>query len=524
MTNENRPGSGGGAGDAAGAGPTSAHSLSPARSGGNTPVRCQKCGLEATLTPLGVYKCAVCKCHVPTPAVEPKRKASRNGPRPDTLPSYIAGKPPKPVSGADTAQSVPATLGDVEATFRKWLLMPDMGALHFALALVVGHRLSGDPLWGFLVAPPSGAKTEIIRSLEDVPDVFPLSELTARTFASGLQNDKRDPSLLSRLTDDILTLKDFTTILTVYREERQAILAQLREIYDGRFDKAWGTGKELHWTGRLGFIAGVTPIIDQYHAVHQVLGERFTLYRMLPPNRRDTALKALRTRGQETAMRDELRGVVARFFGSLDYHSPPSLPTAFEERLAALADFTARARSGVVRDRGSRELTLAPDPEGPARLVKQLAGLSVGHALICNSPQVREEHFTFVRKVALDCLPQLRLRVIEALRAAGEFLATGKVAEAVRYPTVTVRRHLEDLAALSVVAVNKAGSGHADEWQLTEEARRLLDTVQTVPAESEPDTRGASVPAMSEGGCLDRAPLALPSLPFLPPCLPRRGH
>ena len=428
---------------------------------------------------------------------------------PHTCPSDVAGTLPPSVAGLDTTgsahvdigESDPATLGDVEEAFGRWLLMPDMGGLHFALAVVAGHRIGGDPLWGLLVAPPSGTKTEIIRSLEAVPGVYPLSELTARTFASGLESGKRETSLLPRLSDHILTLKDFTTVLTMHREERQAVLAQLREIYDGRFDKAWGTGKELHWRGRLGFIAGVTPIIDLHHAVHQVLGERFILYRMDQPDRRHMAVRALRGRGREGEMRHELKDVVARFVGSLDYDSPPILPPTFEERLAALADFISRARSGVVRDRFTRDLSLAPEPEAPARLAKQLAALAIGRAMLRAATEVEDADYAFIYRVALDCLPQVRLQVVEALEGANGYLTTSMVAATLGYPTTTARRTLEDLAALGIVTIRKAEArGVADNWRLTDEARTLLGiSTGALPPESELDTKTGSVPATSEG-------------------------
>jgi hypothetical protein len=429
--------------------------------------------------------------------------------RPNTYPSDVAGTVPTSVSGSDTTGSVhpdmeesePATLAEVEETFSRWLLMPDMGGLHFALAVVAGHRIGGDPLWGLLVAPPSGTKTEIIRALESVPGIYPLSELTARTFASGLEGGKRETSLLPRLSDHVLTLKDFTTVLTMHREERQAILAQLREIFDGRFDKCWGTGKELHWRGRLGFIAGVTPIIDLHHAVHQVLGERFILCRLGQPDRRTMAVRALRSRGHEEEMRSELRDVVGRFVASLDISMPPSLPVAFEGRLAALADFVSRARSGVVREPRSRDLTLAPEPEAPARLAKQLANLTVGHAIIRAADDVESIDYAFTYRVALDCLPQIRLQIIDTLEAATNYITTSLVAAKIGYPTTTARRTLEDLAALGIVAVSKADTrGQADNWQLTEEARALLDISTEAPSpESELDIRTGSVPATSEG-------------------------
>ena len=92
--------------------------------------------------------------------------------------------------------------------------------------------------------------------------MLPLSDLTDKTLASGLTPDKGDdPSLLSRLLNAVMVFKDFTTVLEMRREQRAAVLAQLREIYDGRFDKSWGTGKELHWQGRLSVLAGVTSAV-----------------------------------------------------------------------------------------------------------------------------------------------------------------------------------------------------------------------------------------------------------------------
>ena len=55
-----------------------------------------------------------------------------------------------------------------------------------------------------------------------------LSSLTARTFASGLATQEAEPSPLQRLTDHVLVLKDFTTVLELAHDERQGLLAQLR--------------------------------------------------------------------------------------------------------------------------------------------------------------------------------------------------------------------------------------------------------------------------------------------------------
>ena len=355
--------------------------------------------------------------------------------------------------------------------------------LPILLGALTAHRFGGTQVWLLLVAPPSGTKTELIRALWGVAGVYPLSELTARTFASGLDTHDDDPSLLARLHNEVLLLKDFTTVLEMHRQERQAILAQLREIYDGRFDKAWGTGKELHWEGRLGFLAGVTPIIDSYHSVLSVLGERFVLLRVQQAARKDVAAKAIRNAQHEGRLREELTGVVASFMQSLP-EMPPAVPEELCAQLADLTDFVTRCRSGTHRDGYKRELEYAPEPEMPARLAKQLFELLRGVALVCGHQEVTQDDYERIARVALDCIPAARRIVLRAVALLTEVeadaLTTTKVAQTTQYSTAAVRRALEDLQALGILHVTKGGQGIADKWHPQEEWQVALDTLKKV--------------------------------------------
>jgi len=94
------------------------------------------------------------------------------------------------------------SLDDVHDAFGRWLEFPDLNSRSFehldlTLAVVVANRMDGDPVWLFLVAPPSGGKTEVINSLKDVPDVYPLSSLTPQTFASGFERKGVETSLVA---------------------------------------------------------------------------------------------------------------------------------------------------------------------------------------------------------------------------------------------------------------------------------------------------------------------------------------
>ena len=344
------------------------------------------------------------------------------------------------------------------------------------------HDLGGQPLWLPLVAPPSGVKTELLRTLWGVPGVYPLSELTARTFASGLDTHGDDPSLLHRLRNEVLVLKDFTTVLEMHREERQAILAQLREIFDGRFDKVWGTGKELHWEGRLGFIAGVTPVIDSYQSVLSVLDERFLMLRVEQPERKAVATKALNNAEREPQMREELVAVVQSFMRGLPT-TPPKVPHELRDQLAELADVVTRCRSGVIRDGYRRELDYAPEPEMPARLAKQLFELLRGVALVMGHKEATTTHLDRIKRVALGCISAVRrtvLRAVARMATVDETLTTTKVAQGVQYSTATVRRALEDLQALGVLSVTKGGQGVPNRWAVRDEWHTALDTLKEV--------------------------------------------
>src|SRR5207247_9452377 len=121
-------------------------------------------------------------------------------------------------------------------------------------------------------------------------------------------------------------------------------IAESREIYDGRHDKTWGTGRELNWEGRLGFLGGVTPIIDRHQGAMSVLGERFVLFRPARPDRKALARAALRGRGHERQMRAELATAMRGFLAARG----AALPVAgadILERIAVVADFITRARS-----------------------------------------------------------------------------------------------------------------------------------------------------------------------------------
>ena len=376
---------------------------------------------------------------------------------------------------AEDAPPGPYSLAQVETIFNKWLLFRDHRALRSVLSGVAAHRAGGDGIWLFIVDAPGSGKTETIQSINNLGDVFPLSSLTSSTFASGqrMSDSAKDPSLLLRLPSEcIVTLKDFTTILSMRHDNRQEILAQLRELADGSYVKEFGNGKTVSWEGRMCFIAGVTPAIDTHWAVNQALGERFVQVRPQAPDPLKVASKAMANVGREETMRQELQAAMTRFLDNLEY--PPIgqivLTPQMEQQIQNLATFACRARSAIMRDGYQQEITYIPVPEGPARLAKQLNTLARGRAIIGHETQLSESSFREIVQIGMDCIPPQRHIMLQALISREEPTTT-TISEMTGYPVNSARRILEELMAIKLVSRTLAAN-NAYQWRLSKEAKQ----------------------------------------------------
>jgi len=369
--------------------------------------------------------------------------------------------------------SAQIALREFERTLKKWMLISDTELIRIFLAAVIANRMEADPLWLFIIGPPSTAKTELIQALRPLPYIYPLSSLTPTTFASGYIG--QEGSLLYKLNpNDILTFKDFTSILTMHREQQGAILGQMREIYDGHYNKTFGTGKVVKWEGKLGFIAGVTPIIDTHYSIFQTLGERFIQVRMRPLNEIRIAKQAIRNTGKEKAMRSEIAHRLCHVLTQVKIPRVESIGVSksIEHRIASLAAFTVKGRSGVVRNNYTRDVIYVPEAEAPPRLAKQLILLAKALAVSRGATQVSTRDVGTVLRVALDSLPSERLRMIRTISLSNKPLSTSDISQRLHLPHSTTDRLLIDLSCHNVVSSNEGG-GHKL-WSLSKWTKMRL--------------------------------------------------
>jgi DNA-binding transcriptional ArsR family regulator len=346
------------------------------------------------------------------------------------------------------------SLNELRDLIATWLHIPpeDVEAIDFVLAVYVSNRIPGDPLWGLLIDASGGGKTEHLRSLRRHPDAYFLSSLTENSLISGYRDrhNPQDPSLLPKLHGKVLIIKDLSPLLSMRRESRNKILADLRDTYDGFTDQGKGNLGCIRYEAKFSVLAASTLAVERFNAMDQELGERFVKFRMRSNQTDEKVRQAIRNVGRDDSMRAEVEEAVLRFLDSMPKQLAITLPEKLVEPLTIISDFTATARSYVARDR-NHDIQYLPRPEVGTRLGKELVKLGLALAVI-RAKTPGEEELRSVARVAEDCLPPNRLAVLRALRLASEPLSTTQLANITSLPWSTVKQTLEDLEVLGIVS------------------------------------------------------------------------
>jgi hypothetical protein len=390
------------------------------------------------------------------------------------------------------------TYADVITTFKKWLFIDDKNlvGIEAMLATVVSQEIEGPPIWMFLVAPPGGAKTETLSALNLLPNVYLTSSLTPHALISGANwKGDQDPSLIPRLDGRIMVIKDFTAILAMRDAEKDEIFGILRDAYDGRCHKVFGTGVERNYESRFTILAAVTPRIHDLSQHHHSLGERFLKCtvgdNLQHVSEQDIIRRAIGNINQDSLMKWELQDVVFHFLTNRVKPSRlPDLSESMLHRIIHLGMFTARMRGTVQRDTYRTDIiTSRPSAEIGTRLGVQLAKLGKSIALVHSRKTVGEEDYRLVKKVALDTISQ---RVEDILRTillrcptVDDSLSTQELAQTSRYPLATVSRILQDLHILDVVA--RTGTTYRYQWTVSEYIRNCITVAGLYQTDEERD-------------------------------------
>jgi hypothetical protein len=412
---------------------------------------------------------------------------------PDSDPALPARRPFLVSSTRSPLANPRTAIHRLAAALQSTLHFPDPGPLYAVCGTVMANMMRGYPVWLMLVGPPESGKTELLKPLMALDGCIECGDLSGKaallsaTRAKDRAQDATGGILKSLRPSEngayrgMLVMLDFArTVLASDPASMRATLGAIGMLHDQHYQREVGTdgGKTISFRGRIGFVAATTDVID--HPEHQQanaeMGERCVYCRYPESDGYHEISSALDNPdgpGKSSTIWDLFTGFGREIGHDWEELTPPRpLEPAEKRRIAALAQFTARGRSGVHRDRYNRNEVsgISRSALGP-RLANTFAQLMRGMERIgCTS----QEQHRVLMQCAMDSLPTVRAVAVQTLQAAGTF-GTGlsDVAGALRISVNATKRTLEDLAMHGLASCNRPdGSGN---WTLSVIGKELLD-------------------------------------------------
>ena len=376
-------------------------------------------------------------------------------------------------------------------TTSKFLYLPDETKLAMAATLGITSSISipGEPLWAFLIGPPSCGKTTFIDSFGGNNELFDnLSKISAKALVSGWKDETgEEPSYLKKLRDKTLFVKDFTVTLTDSPDSQREVFGLLTDIFDGYVKIPYGNNEVKEFYDLyFNMVAGVTDIVHKHSAAS--IGERFLRIDYLGRkyDAREFARRAVANFGLAKSQKTTL---VANTLGFINHlRSLPinmEIDEIYQEPITDLAEFIATIRTKVEADKEG--IQYRPRTELPSRLAFTLCKLfvSVRNVYIQNPDRDEDKEiasalaFEVVKKVSLDTCYGFPLDIIRTIQR-NPSMTKQQLAEKAKIHAQRAYRVLADLITTGVITncdgrVGARGGRPAHHYSINPKLISVLD-------------------------------------------------
>jgi predicted transcriptional regulator len=328
--------------------------------------------------------------------------------------------------------------------------------IDFVWGVIYANRLDVKPIWAYLIGPSSAGKTTILDPMNGHESIVSIDALSKASLLPGVKPGRPTKntakmavknSLLSRANGKILVIKDLSPLLTEDYKELKSILGILRSAYDGKFTKSFGNIGMVEIDCRFGLIAAVTDAIDNHSVMDSELGQRFIGYRMPAISaKEEMAICDAVLNNKESVLNEALQEAA---YEMLDREpKEPSITKKQADTLKYTAKIVAMARTGIVRDRYTRDPKVSR-PERTARLYSQLISLAKGVAMSRGHRRVMGEDVVFVRHVAAHTLSLDMLRLLNMF-VDRRILTVKNLQDRFFWCEATCQRALENLQIVGI--------------------------------------------------------------------------
>lgn len=370
----------------------------------------------------------------------------------------------------------------------------DTSIIDVTIASIVCNFLQlEDPVWLLIIGASSGGKSQIIRPVSMTnPLIHRIDDVTENTFLSGQQGDK------SFLIDTVgklgvISISDFTVIMSKPAESRATILSQFRMLYDGEMTKRSGqsNNKTMEWKGYLGLLAGSTPSIYSMFEDVADMGERFIYYRMKDFSaKKATELALSRTKGVKNIDVD-LAEMYTKYISNVQSNyvklgSPEiELSDIVKERITEVAMFAEQVRTPVKTDYSGNRIVKIPVSAMPMRVALQLKSIAKALSVINlyenGTRDITEEQMNILDWLGYSLANEEKRAVLKVFgtNIFSNGLTIKTISNKIGMDKITTELILNNLTALKVVKrENKTGY---DYFFLADEAyHKLIERIENI--------------------------------------------
>jgi hypothetical protein len=393
------------------------------------------------------------------------------------------------------------TRHELHNELKKVLYIEDTNLVDTMLASVIANSQKiGDPVWLTIIGPSSGGKSQYIRPLAKAnPELFlQIDDLTANTFISGNGENQSLIFKIKKGASGIISMDDLTVLFSKNSEDRNAILAQFRMIYDGRMTKASGKsgGQGITWEGHAGMIAGSTPAIYRHFSEVADMGERFINYRMKAMDEDKAVEFVMSNNFAARDMDEKLKLAYGKYFSEIMPKVDPTKIEVDDETMQAILNISkagTRLRTPVITDDREHFVSEFPVSEMPFRVMKQLTNVAkaftVMHHAETGETVLPSDLRTAIEWIGYSLADDKRRAYFNAVLALEESYITGttktfkatarNIAAYTGLHHTAVERGMSVLSAIGVVKLNEAEhENQAKSWSIAD--TNLRDIVKRI--------------------------------------------
>jgi hypothetical protein len=277
-------------------------------------------------------------------------------------------------------------------------------------------------------------------------------------------------------------------------------MGQLREIYDKRFDKAFGTGERKHWDGHVGWLGAITPAGAEIFGGHGAMGERFIFYRMKQPDRIEVMRRAIFNEAHnKEKLQLRMRQAFCEFMdprmADIDKLTDEDLKGILTDKdtletVMGIANFATMARSDVPLDWKTGKVLYVHPHEMPTRFMLQLTAIAAAamysHKFDQNPKAVKLDKLDIklMSDIAWGSIQPHRADIINLL-AEYKDGSTKAIGAKLGYETDIVRGWLTQLAALKLIERDSTKSFGSDVWAMNKKWRDIVCKYKNISPRAE---------------------------------------